>query len=299
MQPLSRSPVPLGKSGLSVSPLAWGMWRLAGADVPTAAARVHAALDAGITFLDTAAIYGADGPGFGAAESLLGEVFAADSALRARVTLATKGGIVPGVPYDTSAAYLARTIDQSLARLRTDIIDLFMIHRPDPLGSPAETAHALDAAIAAGKVRAVGVSNYSPAQLRALAAHLQAPIAVNQIEYSPLEIAPLSDGGFDLAAELGYAIMAWSPLGGGRLAEPSGLWQQSVARALDAVADKHDVSPTAAAYAWIMAHPLRPIPIVGTQHPARITDAADAFKIEWTRAEWYAVLTAARGERLP
>jgi len=297
---LSQAPVPLGKSGLSVTPLSWGMWRFAGRSVGEAAKLVHAALDCGITFLDTAAIYGFGSPsGFGAAEALLGDVLRADPSLRARMTLATKGGIVPPTPYDTSAAYVAQTIDESLARLGVDTIDLFMIHRPDPLGSAAEIAGALDAAVAAGKVRAVGVSNYTPSQVRALAAHLKAPLAVNQIEYSPLEIAPLADGALDLAQELGFATMAWSPLGGGRLGEPSGLWQQAVAGALDTVAGKHGVSRAAAAYAWIMAHPARPIPIVGSQNAARIAEAADAFKVEWTRADWYAVLIAARGEKLP
>jgi len=299
MHPLSRDPLPLGKSGLSVSPLAWGMWRFAAADVATATRLVHAALDAGITFLDTAAIYGADGPGFGAAEALLGEVLRGDKGLRGRIMLATKGGIVPEVPYDSSAAHIAESVDASLQRLGVDEIDLWMVHRPDPLAHPAEVAGALDAAVASGKVRAVGVSNYTVPQVRALVAHLQTPLAVNQIEYSPLRLAPLTNGSLDLAEELDFAIMAWSPLGGGRLGAPSGIWANAVADALDTVAQKHGVSRTAAAYAWIMAHPARPIPIVGSQGPERIVEAADAFKVQWTRAEWYAVLTAAREEPLP
>ena len=299
MHPLSRDPLPLGKSGLSVSPLAWGMWRFAAADVVTATRLVHAALDAGITFLDTAAIYGADGPGFGAAEALLGEVLRGDKGLRGRVMLATKGGIVPKVPYDSSAAHIAESVDASLQRLGVDEIDLWMVHRPDSLVHPAEVAGALDAAVASGKVRAVGVSNYTVSQVRALVAHLKAPLACNQIEYSPLRLTPLTDGSLDLAEELDFAIMAWSPLGGGRLGAPSGIWANAVADALDTVAQKHGVSRTGAAYAWIMAHPARPIPIVGSQGPERIAEAADAFKVQWTRAEWYAVLTAAREEPLP
>lgn len=299
MHPLSRDPIPLGNSGLSVSPLSWGMWRFAGADVSTATRLIHAALDAGIDFLDTAAIYGADGPGFGTAEALLGELLRADPGLRARVTIATKGGIVPGVPYDSSAAHIGESVDASLGRLGVDKIDLWMVHRPDPLAHPAEVAGALDAAVAGGKVRAVGVSNYTVPQVRALVAHLKAPLAVNQIEYSPLRLAPLTDGSLDLANELGFTVMAWSPLGGGRLGAPSGIWANAVADALDAVAEKHGVSRTAAAYAWIMAHPARPIPIIGSQVPERIAEAADAFKVEWTRADWYAVLAAAREEALP
>ena len=95
------------------------------------------------------------------------------------------------------------------------------------------------------------------------------------------------------------AVLAWSPLGGGRIGEPSNAREQKVATALSGVAEAHGVSRMAAAYSWIMVHPARPIPIVGSQNPARITEAADAFKIEWTRADWYNVLVAARGVPLP
>jgi aryl-alcohol dehydrogenase-like predicted oxidoreductase len=128
--------------------------------VSDAAALVHAALDAGITLLDTADIYGFDGAGgFGDAEALLGEVIAADPALRTRFVLATKGGIMPPLPYDQSAAYLSAAIDASLRRLQVDVIDLYQVHRPDILAHPAQVARVLDDAVAAGKIRAIGVSN--------------------------------------------------------------------------------------------------------------------------------------------
>ncbi len=133
----------LGNSEIEVSTIAWGMWRLAenGRTAADAAKLVHAALDAGMNFLDTADIYGFDGAGgFGDAEALLGEVLAAEPALRARMVLASKGGIMPPLPYDQSAAYLASAIDASLKRLRTDTIDLYQIHRPDILAHPQEVA---------------------------------------------------------------------------------------------------------------------------------------------------------------
>lgn len=297
--PLSQAPIPLGKSGLSVSPLSWGMWRFAGADVKTATKLVHVALDHGLTFLDTAAIYGVDGPGFGAAESLLGEVLRADPGLRGRMTLATKGGITPGVPYDSGAAAIALTIDESLDRLGVEVIDLWMVHRPDPLTHPAEVARALDAAVASGKVRAVGVSNYTAPMVRALLAHLRTPLACNQIEFSPLAIAPMSDGALDVAMETGHAIMAWSPLGGGRIAQPGTSRETAVADVLDAHAARHGVSREVAAFAWIMAHPASPVCIVGSQKAERITEAAGALAMPWTRAGWFEVLVAARGEKLP
>ena len=148
----------LGGSGIAISPIAWGMWRLAESKRSSAeAARlVHTALDAGITLLDTADIYGFNGSsGFGAAEALLGGVLAAEPALRSRMVLATKGGIMPPLPYDQSADYLNAAIDASLRRLRTDRIDLWQIHRPDILAHPQEVARTLDAAEISGRAAAL------------------------------------------------------------------------------------------------------------------------------------------------
>lgn len=286
---------PLGKSDIRVSPMAWGMWRFRGGDVAAARARVEAALDAGISLFDTADIYGPDnGEPFGAAEALLGRVLAEAPHLRQRMVLATKGGIRMGVPYDSSPAYLAAALDASLRRLDTDHVDLWQIHRPDLLTHPAAVAGALARMVESGKVRAVGVSNFTAAQTRALQAHLPFPLASHQPEFSPLRTEALWDGVIDQAMECGMAVLAWSPLGGGRLAGGS-----DIAALLDRKAEEAGVSRAAAAYSWIMAHPAQPIPIVGSQTPARIAEAAGAFKIAWTRAEWYEALQTARGERLP
>ena len=306
---LSSETRPLGKSGLNVSPMAWGMWRFAGGDVLAAQERVEAAIAAGLTFFDTADIYGPDNAEeFGASEALLGQVFKAAPALRDRVVLASKGGIRMGVPYDSSPAYLREAVEASLRRLGVDRLDLWQIHRPDILAHPAGIAATLDALIAEGKIAAVGVSNHTPAQTAALAAHLKSGIASTQPEFSALATAPLFDGTLDLAMERDIAVMAWSPLGQGRLAEGDPrpgrhtgdtLQVTRIKSALDEHAERHGVSRTAVAYAWLMAHPSRPIPIVGTQTPHRIAESADAFKVGFTRAEWYAILTASLGENLP
>lgn len=306
---LSPEPRPLGKSGLAVAPLGWGMWRFAGNDVAAAQARVEAALAAGITLFDTADIYGPDnGEPFGAAEELLGRVFKAAPQLRGRMVLASKGGIRMGVPYDSSPAYIAEAVDASLRRLGVDRLDLWQIHRPDMLAHPAEVAAALGQLVASGKVAAVGVSNYTPAQTTALAAHLTVPLASVQPEFSALATAPLFDGTLDQAMALGLGVLAWSPLGQGRLAggdprpgrgRPDDAQAARVKAALAAHAERQGVSPTAVAYAWVMAHPARPIAIVGTQDPARIAAAAEAYKVSFTRAQWYAILVASLGENLP
>jgi predicted oxidoreductase len=291
---------PLYDGGPMVSQIAWGMWRFAGDDVAAARDRVVAALDAGVTLFDTADIYGPDnGEPFGAAEALLGRVLAASPELKSRMVIATKGGIVMGTPYDSSPDYLASAIDASLARMGLDHVALWQIHRPDMLTHPAEVARALETAHRAGKIGAVGVSNFTPSQVEALAAHLPLPIVSCQPEFSPLALGPLTNGVFDQALARGMAVLAWSPLGGGRLGDPGEPRAVAAAQALDAKAQAYGVSRAAAAYSWIMAHPARPIPIVGTQRPARIAEIPDAFKPRWTRADWYEVLVAAMGEALP
>lgn len=283
-----------------VSSIAWGMWRFAGDDVAAAQARVVAALDAGVSLFDTADIYGPDnGELFGAAEALLGRVFAAAPELKSRMVIATKGGIVMGTPYDSSPDYLASAIDASLARMGLDHVALWQIHRPDFLTHPAHVARALEAAHKAGKIGAIGVSNFTPSQVEALAAHLSLPIVSCQPEFSPLAVAPLTNGVLDQAMARDMAVLAWSPLGGGRLGDPKDPRAAAAAKALDAKAQAFGVSRAAAAYSWIMAHPARPIPIVGTQRTARIGEIPDAFKPRWTRADWYEVLVATMGEPLP
>lgn len=292
----------LGNSGIRISPIAWGMWRLAdgGNDAAAAARLVHAALDAGITLLDTADIYGFDGnAGFGDAEALLGEVLAAEPALRGRMVLATKGGIRPPLPYDQSAGYLAEAIDASLRRLRTDRIDLWQVHRPDILAHPQEVARALDDAVAAGKIRTLGVSNFTLQQIEALNHFLDHKLVVTQPEISPLRITCFENGELDQAMRLGLVALAWSPLGGGRLAKPETARDKAIAAALDKVAAEQGVSRSVAAYSWLMAHPAGIVPIIGSQQVERIAEGAEALRVRWTRTDWYAVLVAARGERLP
>jgi aryl-alcohol dehydrogenase-like predicted oxidoreductase len=223
---------PLGPSGLIVSSLAWGHWRLAGSDAD-AASLCHAALDAGISFFDTADIYGFNGDsGFGDAEALFGRVLRADPAMRGRITLASKGGIMPPLPYDQSAAYLAGAIDASLTRLGVEHIDLYQIHRPDILTHPQDVARTLADAVAAGKIGHIGVSNMTTHQIAALAQFLPMPIATTQPEISPLRITCFENGELDQAMMLGITPMAWSPLAGGRLADPQNHRDRAVAAEL-------------------------------------------------------------------
>jgi predicted oxidoreductase len=289
-------PRPLAADGLAISSLAWGMWRLGGTDVRAVRTLIDAALESGITLFDTADIYGFGSPlDFGGAEALFGRALAEDPGLRDRIVIATKGGIAPPVPYDSSAAYLAAACEASLARLGVDVIDLYQVHRRDFLAHPQEVASALTRLVESGKVRSLGVSNYSPAEVSALQRFLDLPLVSTQPEFSPLRTAPLYDGTLDQAMAQDMAVLAWSPLGGGRLLDPAHpaaglLAEQGASYGADAVA---------AALSWAMVHPARIIPIVGSQNPQRIRAAAKATKVGWTREQWYAVMQAGTGEKLP
>jgi predicted oxidoreductase len=290
----------LGTAQLEVSSIAWGMWRFKGNDLAQADRLVRTVLDNGVTLLDTADIYGLDGAGFGAAEELLGRVLRGDAGLRRRFVLASKGGIRLPTPYDSSAQYLQEACDASLRRLQTDRLDLYQLHRPDLLAHPHEVAQTLTALRDAGKIRFVGVSNYTVAQTRALQAFLPFPLVSQQPEFSALHIEPLNDGTLDHALETQMAVLAWSPLGGGRLTgAASDARTRAVIAALDTIALREAVSRVAVALAWVMAHPSRPIPIVGTQNAARVVEAGRALDVRLTREDWYTVLTASRQERLP
>jgi predicted oxidoreductase len=302
---MSLLPVPaathtLGPGGKLVSRLAWGMWRFEGDDTNAAQGLVEAAFAVGITLFDTADIYGFNGSGgFGDAERLLGKVFKAAPHLREKMVLATKGGIMPPLPYDSSHGYLMSALEASLTRLGVDHVDLWQVHRPDVLAHPQELARTLEDMVTSGKASAVGVSNFTQGQVESLHRFLPIPLTSIQPEISALAIEPIEGGLLDQAMRLGTTVLAWSPLGQGRIAQPTTKRELDVACALDAVATMHGVSRTAAAYSWLMAHPAGIIPIVGSQQPARITEAADAYKVRWSRTDWYKVLTAARQEPLP
>ncbi|WP_417451509.1 aldo/keto reductase [Kordiimonas sp.] len=296
----------LGQSGLSIGPIAYGCWRFAGSDVAAAQNKIETAIACGMNLIDTADIYGIDNPaGFGSSEALLGDVFKAQPALRYDMVLASKGGIEPGVPYNSTKTYLMRACEASLKRLRTDTIDLYQIHRPDMLAPFEEVADALSTLRAQGKIREAGVSNYSPSQFRALQANLDVPLASHQPEFSALELGPMLDGTFDQCQETGALALAWSPLAGGALingkTDDKDLATRlyAVAGVLDAIAAQNSVTRAAAALAFTMMHPARVIPIVGTQTPARIKEAASAIRVKITRSDWYRVVEASLGRRLP
>jgi len=284
---------PFGRYGL-------GLWRFTSESVDDASRLIAAAVDVGITLLDNAAVYGRNwgGKGFGAAEELLGAVLARTPALRDKVCVATKGGITPGIPYDQSPATLRRECEDSLRRLRLERIDLYQIHRPDLFAHPQEVADTLMALRREGKIDRVGVSNFTPAQHEALAAHLRVPIETTQPEYSVAALGPLRDGTFDLCMRDGVTPLAWSPLAGGRVVTGENLRPELLA-VLDEIAAARGTSREQVAYAFVLSHPARPVVLLGTQKPERLAAAASSPVQSLERTELYRIVAASEGRPLP
>jgi predicted oxidoreductase len=283
-----------------VGPLAFGLWRFTDPDARTGQALIEAALDAGMNLIDNADVYGFDwgGTGFGTVEDNLGAVLRVAPFLRDGMVLATKGGIVLPTPYDSSPAALRSACEGSLRRMGVDVIDLYQIHRPDMFAHPADVAATLTALRDEGKIREVGVSNHTPAQVTALAAHLPFPIAANQPEYSAVHLDPLRDGTLDDCMRAGTVPLAWSPLAGGRLATGDGVRPELLAL-LDDLATREGVDRATISLAFVLAHPSRPVAIVGTQRAERLTASTAALGVHLDRADVYAIVQASEGVPLP
>lgn len=292
--------------------IAYGCWRLTETHDASVEQRINTALDLGFKLIDTADIYGftdpdngimiagADADGFGGAEAVLGDCIARDPGLRDRMILATKGGIRPPLPYNSSPKYLTKALESSLKRLRTDYIDLYQIHRPDLMTDYPALAKTLDGFVASGKVKALGVSNFTPSQIRALTAHLKTPLLTHQPEISLWATESFEDGTLDICAEFGMTPLAWSPLArGSLLVMPKTQRMKSVQEALMQYAKSYGATPSQIALAFLLTHPIGIIPIIGTQTPARMKDAAGAIDIKLSREDWYKLYVARRGEALP
>ena len=283
-----------------VGPIAYGQWRFTDEDLSAGQALLETALDAGMNLIDTADVYGFDwgGTGFGQVEEILGRILASSSGLRDRMVLATKGGIAPPTPYDSSPKYLRSACEASLRRLQTDVLDLYQVHRPDLFAHPADVAITLNALREEGKIREVGVSNHTPSQVAALQAHLEFPIVSNQPEFSAVELAPMRDGTLDQCMELMITPMAWSPLAGGRLATGENL-RPELLEVLDGLADREGVNRSQIALAFVLSHPSAPIAIIGSQNLDRIRSSNAALAVTLNRADVYAIVQASEGVPLP
>jgi predicted oxidoreductase len=281
---------------MNLSPIVAGVWRLREwkLDTPGLVRWIEQALELGITSFDHADIYG----GY-SVEATFGEALAASPGLRNRMQLVTKCGIKlisPARPshtiksYDSSREHVTASVENSLRALRTDHIDLLLIHRPDWLVDPDELADTFAALRASGKVLHFGVSNHSPLQFSTL--HKRVPLVTNQIEFSPLQMGALADGTLEQAVDLKTRPMSWSPLAGGRLLSTADEQAQRVRRVLESLGRAHGVSAMTIAYAWIRRHPSRPIPITGSGRIEALREAVAALDVQLTSEDWYRVWRA-------
>lgn len=294
---------PTSADGPSLSRIVAGAWRMAEWRwSPQERLRwIEACADLGVTSFDHADIYGDY-----QVEALFGEALALRPSLRERLQLVTKCGIcLPSSRrpahrlkfYDTGAAHVVRSVEQSLRALATDRIDLLLIHRPDALMDAAALAECFERLRRDGKVLHFGVSNHRPSQLALL--HARVPLATHQVEWSPLQCAALDDGTLDQCQALGIAPMIWSPLAGGRLFRDDDPAARRVREVLQRLAAAHGCSPTTIAYAWLLRHPSRPYPVAGTREIARLQEATAACGVALDAQDWYEVLTAATGREVP
>lgn len=290
---------------LSFSRIVYGMWRL-GDDDNTAPAHVQAKIESclsqGITTMDQADIYGAY-----VAEGILGAALRKAPALRDQIELVTKCDIVAPIGlhsdkrvkyYDTSPAYITASLERSLREMAVDYVDLLLIHRPDPMMDHHATGACLDALVASGKTRAVGVSNFRPWDFDLLQSAMTQKLVTNQIEVSLLHQAPFLNGDLAHLQRLGVPAMAWSPLGGGRLfGDDPGA--QRLAPALARMAADHGTTPDAIAVAWLLTHPSGMMPVMGTNSLARIARLGEAAGVTLSRQDWFELWTLAAGHEVP
>lgn len=294
--------------GRALSPLAFGCMSLVPNRREDGYAAVLRALELGINFFDTANVYSQ-----GESEVILGEALRRAAVPRDEVYLASKCGIVfigmePAYTYkayDLSPSYIKRECEASLQRLGTEYLDLYQPHRIDYLTHPEETARALEDLMREGKIRAVGVSNYTPDEIRALNNYL--PLVSLQTQFSLLHLEPLETGLLAACHERHMSLLCWSPIHKGVLTGRRGQahddWQQQreagVVAQLGEFAARYNITLTQLALAWLMQLPGPVIPLVGTTNADHIAEAAAATEITFDRDDWYEILVIARGRPMP
>jgi predicted oxidoreductase len=320
--------LPLHRHGIPASRLVLGCMGLGGGwtpdpitadDIRQAHAAVEAALEIGINMFDHADIYA-----YGKAEEVFGRVLRDRPGLREQMIIQSKCGIrfaeghLPG-RYDFSKEHIVRSVDGILSRLGVEYIDILLLHRPDPLMDPEEVADALTTLRTAGKIRHVGVSNMSHGQIRLLQAYLDFPIVVNQLEMSLYRIGWLEtgvhvnheaaranvfpEGTLEYCRLNNIQLQAWGSLAqglfSGRPLDDQPLNVRETAARVKALAETYGTTREAIVLAWLLRHPARIQPVIGTSRAERIRACRDALKIELTREDWYTLYVASRGQPLP
>lgn len=291
---------------LELSRIIYGLWRLAddkNASTEHVQAKLESCLAQGITSFDQADIYG----GY-ESEKLFGKAIKAAPGLREKMEIITKCDIMllsDKYPdrrvkyYDTSKQHLELSVNNSLANMHIEQIDLLLIHRPDPLMNAAETGAALDDLIASGKVASVGVSNFRSYDWELLQSNMTAKLQTNQIELSLLATDAFTNGDLAFLQQHKIAPMAWSPLAGGELFDQSNSQIAGLRARLDAIGSEQQVSADAVAIAWLLMHPAQILPVLGTNSLERIARLSDSTRVEIDRETWFELYELACGQEVP
>ena len=286
---------------IDLSQIIYGMWRLADGEINDAKSvtdKINLCLDQGITTFDQADIYGDY-----SAEAIFGVALKEDKSLRSKIEIVTKCGIVapcgkyadvPVKYYDTSKKHIDASVNASLKNMNIDYIDMLLIHRPDPYMDHDETGQALDTLIKSGKIGAVGVSNFKPYDWELLQSSMVNKLHTNQIELSLQSIDAFSNGDVAFHQKNASPIMAWSPLGGGKLMIES----NQLTNKMDQIGLHYNVDRAAVAISFLLSHPANIIPIMGTNNIDRISRISDALKVKMDRITWFELYTAALGREV-
>ncbi len=296
--------IKLGTSDLDVPVVAVGCMRIDSIERTDAERFVQTSLDLGANFFDHADVYGG-----GQCEAIFADVVGMNSSLREKMILQSKCGIRPGT-FDFSKEHILASVDGSLKRLKTDYLDVLLLHRPDALVEPEEVAAAFDELEQQGKVRHFGVSNQHPRQIDLLKKYVKQPLVANQLQLSITNASMITwgwnvnmenaeavdrDGGIlDYCRLHDITIQPWSPFQFGFF---EGVFLDNAKfpelnKKIDEVAGKYAVSNTTIALAWLLRHPAKMQPVTGTMNPQRLADCVKASEINLTREEWYGIATA-------
>tara|TARA_Y100000991_G_scaffold160954_1_gene123144 strand:- start:94 stop:996 length:903 start_codon:yes stop_codon:yes gene_type:complete len=291
---------------ISVSRIAYGMWRLCD-DKDNSPERVikklETCLESGITTIDQADIYGEGG-----SEELFGVALGKAPEIREKLEIITKCNIkILGETfperkvksYDTSSQYITKTVETSLSKMKTDYIDLLLLHRPDPFMNHNETGLTLDKLVDSGKIRSVGVSNFRPWDWDLLQSAMKHKLVTNQIEISVKYTEPFINGDIAFLQKLGKPVMAWSPMGGGSLFETQDQQSKRLLETLSDIAGPLGCDISTIALSWLISHPAEIIPVIGTNNIQRITEASKATDFILDRETWFEVYTASIGADVP
>ena len=291
------------QQSFSMSRIAMGLWRLGDWNYTPQErlALFEELLGLGVTTFDLADIYGDY-----QCEALFGEALRLKPRFRDEIEIVSKCGIkLCGAGnefrlnhYDSSAEHVTASVDASLSKMGVEYLDLLLLHRPDPLMNADELAAALQSLIDAGKLKAVGVSNFLPHQVELLQSRLEARLVVNQVEVSPLNCEPMFDGQLDFCQRERVIPMAWSPFAGGALFAGKDVDSLRVQSCLRELSEELDMEPQQIALSWLLKHPSNIVPVLGSGNLGRLQSQVAAAKCELPLEAWFMLLRAARGRNV-